>query len=133
AVRSVEGGAGARNRAHGPRNRTVGGRMTGTRLEVCGRARSARRFPEPMSTPYTFARDAYAAYGVDTEAAINQALSVPISLHCWQADDVRGLETPKGPVDGGGIMATGNHPGRARSEEHTSELQSRENLVCRRL
>lgn len=89
--------------------------MTGTRLEVRGRARSARRFPQPMSTPYTFARDAYAAYGVDTEAAINQALSVPISLHCWQADDVRGLETPKGPVDGGGIMATGSHPGRARN------------------
>jgi len=70
---------------------------------------------KPMSTPYTFAREAYAAYGVDTEEAINKALSVPISLHCWQADDVRGLETPKGPVDGGGIMATGSYPGRARN------------------
>lgn len=68
-----------------------------------------------MSTPYDHARETYAALGVDTEAAINRALSVPISLHCWQADDVRGLETPKGPVDGGGIMATGSHPGRARN------------------
>ncbi len=40
---------------------------------------------------------------------------IPISLHCWQADDVRGLETPKDGLTGGGIMATGSHPGRARN------------------
>ncbi len=66
-------------------------------------------------SPYSFARETYAALGVDTEKALKKALSIPISLHCWQADDVRGLETPKAGVDGGGIMATGAYPGRARN------------------
>ncbi|MCF3650830.1 L-rhamnose isomerase [Synoicihabitans lomoniglobus] len=65
--------------------------------------------------PYDFARDAYAELGVDTEKAIKKALSIPVSLHCWQADDVRGLETPREGLAGGGIMATGGYPGRARN------------------
>ncbi len=68
-----------------------------------------------ISAAYKLAQTRYADLGVDTEAAIEHALSVPISLHCWQADDVRGLETPKDGVAGGGIMATGGHPGRARN------------------
>jgi len=64
---------------------------------------------------YRMAQENYADWGVDTEAAINRALAVPISLHCWQADDVRGLETPVEGVDSGGIMATGGYPGRARN------------------
>jgi L-rhamnose isomerase len=68
-----------------------------------------------VSAAYELAREAYAEYGVDTEKALKAATRVPISLHCWQADDVRGLETPKGAVDGGGIMATGGYPGRARN------------------
>lgn len=68
-----------------------------------------------LSSAYKLARDAYAELGVDTEAAIKRAASVPISLHCWQADDVRGLETPKPGLDSGGIMATGGYPGRARN------------------
>jgi L-rhamnose isomerase len=64
---------------------------------------------------YRLARKAYATHGVDTESAIRQALSIPISLHCWQADDVRGLETPMSGIDSGGIMATGGYPGRARN------------------
>ncbi len=67
------------------------------------------------ASAYSFARDAYAAVGVDTEKAIKQALAVPISLHCWQADDVKGLETRTESVDGGGIMATGGYPGAART------------------
>ncbi len=63
---------------------------------------------------YRLAREAYAVFGVDTEAAIQRARAVPISLHCWQADDVRGLETPVAGRDSGGIMATGGYPGRAR-------------------
>ena len=57
----------------------------------------------------------YADLGVDVEKAIATALQVPISLHCWQSDDVAGLETKSGPTDGGGILATGNYPGRARN------------------
>src|SRR5262245_57166707 len=68
-----------------------------------------------IAAAYKLAREAYAAYGVDTDAAIKRALSLPISLHCWQADDVRGLETPKDGLAGGGIMATGGYPGRARN------------------
>lgn len=71
--------------------------------------------PKQISAAYRLARAAYAGFGVDTEAAIKKTLSIPISLHCWQADDVRGLETPKGPIDSGGIMATGGYPGRARN------------------
>ena len=54
------------------------------------------------SAAYRLARSAYAAHGVDTEAAIRHALRIPISLHCWQADDVRGLETPKAGLTGSG-------------------------------
>src|SRR4051812_62440 len=67
------------------------------------------------SAAYKLARQAYAAQGVDTEAAIRAALRIPISLHCWQADDVRGLETPKAGLTGSGTMATGGYPGRARN------------------
>jgi len=71
--------------------------------------------PKQISAAYRLARQRYADLGVDTEAAIKRARSIPISLHCWQADDVRGLETPQGGLDSGGIMATGGYPGRARN------------------
>ncbi|MDA0989218.1 MAG: L-rhamnose isomerase [Verrucomicrobia bacterium] len=67
-----------------------------------------------LASAYTAAVDRYAQLGVDAEAAVQRALTVPISLHCWQADDVRGLESAQAATDGGGIMATGNYPGRAR-------------------
>ncbi len=63
---------------------------------------------------YGLAREAYAAYGVDTDAAVARAREAPISLHCWQADDVAGFEVNEGAL-GGGILATGNYPGRARN------------------
>src|SRR3954471_23938562 len=71
--------------------------------------------PKKITAAYRLAQDAYAESGVDTDAAIKRALRVPISLHCWQADDVRGLETPVEGLAGGGIMATGGYPGRARN------------------
>ena len=70
--------------------------------------------PRQISTAYRHARQAYQAFGVDTEAALRRTRSIPISIHCWQADDVRGLETPMEGLDSGGIMATGGYPGRAR-------------------
>ena len=60
---------------------------------------------------------AYAEWGVDVEAAIAAALAIPISIHCWQADDVAGFELKDASSSGGGIMATGNYPGRARNAE----------------
>lgn len=63
---------------------------------------------------YDSARAAFADWGVDTEAAIKTLLSIPISVHCWQGDDVGGFECKTG-ASGGGIQATGNYPGRARN------------------
>lgn len=72
------------------------------------------------STPYTFAQQAYADLGVDTEAALKALALIPISLHCWQGDDVAGFEV-QGESLSGGIQATGNYPGKARN---ISELRA---------
>jgi len=64
---------------------------------------------------YAIARDAYAAIGVDTERALDRLDRTPVSLHCWQADDVRGCEGSGAALSGGGIQATGDYPGRARN------------------
>ena len=64
---------------------------------------------------YTEAKEKYAAIGVDTEAAIAKLKTAPVSLHCWQGDDVRGFDTdPTKPLTGG-IQITGSYPGRART------------------
>ena len=66
---------------------------------------------------YQEARERYAALGVDTEKAMETLKAVPISLHCWQGDDVRGFDTdPTKPLTGG-IQTTGNYPGRARNPQ----------------
>jgi L-rhamnose isomerase len=62
------------------------------------------------------AKAIFAEWGVDTEAAIARLMAVPISMHCWQGDDVVGFE-PQTGSSGGGIQATGNHPGRARTPD----------------
>lgn len=69
-----------------------------------------------MASHYEQAKAAYAEWGVDTEAAITQLGTIPISMHCWQGDDVVGFEAKTGS-SGGGIQATGNHPGRARTPD----------------
>ncbi|MBQ3062189.1 MAG: L-rhamnose isomerase, partial [Clostridia bacterium] len=64
---------------------------------------------------YTEAKARYAALGVDVDAAMETLKNVPIALHCWQGDDVRGFD-----FDGelsGGIQTTGNYPGRARTPD----------------
>jgi L-rhamnose isomerase len=64
---------------------------------------------------YTLARERYAEYGVDTEAAFAALAAVPLSIHCWQGDDVGGFERPAAALTGGGIQVTGNYPGKART------------------
>ena len=64
---------------------------------------------------YQEAKQAYAAFGVDTAAAIAALKNVPISVHCWQGDDVLGFEGAESLT--GGIQTTGNYPGRARTPE----------------
>lgn len=66
---------------------------------------------------YNEAKEKYAALGVDTEQAMERLIKAPVSLHCWQGDDVRGFDTdPTKPLTGG-IQTTGNYPGRARTPE----------------
>ncbi len=66
---------------------------------------------------FDYAKERYAAIGVDVEAAMEKLRHAPVSLHCWQGDDVRGFDTdPEKPLTGG-IQTTGNYPGRARTPE----------------
>lgn len=64
---------------------------------------------------FSLAQEQYAAFGVDAESALQAIQKVPISLHCWQGDDVGGFETAGAQLSGGGIQATGNYPGKART------------------
>lgn len=66
-------------------------------------------------TRYESAKEIYAKLGVDTDAAIEKCMQVPVSLHCWQGDDVTGFDHD-GPLTGG-IQTTGNYPGKARTPE----------------
>ena len=74
---------------------------------------------ELVEKAYEIAKERYAAIGVDVDAALETLQNVQLSLHCWQADDVSGFEDA-GELTGG-IQATGNYPGKARSIE---ELQA---------
>ncbi|MDD3943074.1 MAG: L-rhamnose isomerase, partial [Sphaerochaetaceae bacterium] len=67
------------------------------------------------NTEYESARAAYGQLGIDTEAVISRLASIPISIHCWQGDDVGGFERPSATLNGGGIQVTGNYPGKARN------------------
>ena len=68
-----------------------------------------------MATCYEWAKQKYAAIGVDTEAAIETLRNYAISMHCWQGDDVRGFDSEE--ELSGGIQTTGNYPGRATTPE----------------
>ena len=76
---------------------------------------------------YEAARQRYAEFGVATDEVLKRLERVPISMHCWQGDDVGGFEN-SGGLSGGGIMATGNYPGRART---AAELRADAELAYR--
>jgi L-rhamnose isomerase len=63
---------------------------------------------------FTLAKERYAEIGVDAEHVLKKLAKVPVSLHCWQGDDVGGFENFGGTL-GGGLVATGNYPGKART------------------
>lgn len=69
---------------------------------------------------YEYAALRYAEYGIDVSEAIKKLATVPISLQCWQGDDVHGFESRSGGT-GGGIQATGSYPGRARNFKELTE------------
>jgi len=68
-----------------------------------------------MSTRYESAKEIFASYGVDTDVVIAKLKNIPVAVHCWQGDDVKGFDQD-GPLTGG-IQTTGNYPGRARTPE----------------
>ena len=69
-----------------------------------------------IAQSYSFAKARYADLGVDTDAATASLAKIPISLHCWQGDDVGGFEST-GEGLSGGIAVTGNYPGKARTPD----------------
>ncbi len=82
-----------------------------------------------IQTAYDLARERYGLLGVDTEAALERLARIPISLHCWQGDDVGGFESEEG-LTGGGIQATGNYPGKARTaDELRGDMEKALSLV----
>ena len=64
---------------------------------------------------YEYAKCVYAENGVDVEAAMKKADAIPVSMHCWQGDDVIGFDGSDSLS--GGIQTTGNYPGRARTPD----------------
>ena len=84
---------------------------------------------QKIEDAYALARERYAEHGVDTEKVLRQLHEIPISMQCWQGDDVLGFENPNGSLTGG-IQTTGNYPGRARNvEELRADLDLTLSLV----
>jgi L-rhamnose isomerase len=79
---------------------------------------------------YELAKQRYAELGVDTEDAMKRLKKISISLHCWQGDDVGGFETVGAELSGGGIQATGNYPGKARTiDELRSDIEKALSMI----
>lgn len=77
---------------------------------------------------YEEAKQMYASCGVDTEAALTALANVPLSLHCWQGDDVTGFDH-EGALSGG-IQTTGNYPGKARTpKELMADFEKAASLI----
>ena len=78
---------------------------------------------------YEIAKERYAALGVDTEKVLEQLQNFHLSMHCWQADDVKGFEAQAGSLDGG-LAVTGNYPGAARNiEELRADVLKAKTLI----
>lgn len=82
-----------------------------------------------VSEAYKNAKEIYAELGVNTDSAISRIEKIPVSMHCWQGDDVRGFENPDGDLTGG-IQTTGNYPGRAATiEQLRSDFEKAASLI----
>lgn len=79
---------------------------------------------------YALAKEQYAAIQVNSDSALRKLAAIPISMHCWQGDDVGGFETAGAELSGGGIQATGNYPGKARSiDELRRDIETAMRLI----
>ena len=81
-----------------------------------------------IQSRYEEAKQMYAAFGVDTDKAIEVLKNVPISVHCWQGDDVKGFDQD-GPLTGG-IQTTGNYPGKAMTPEQLMADMDKAMSLC---
>src|SRR3954451_10327758 len=72
--------------------------------------------PQKIDSAFALAKERYAERGVEVDKALKRLAEIPISLHCWQGDDVGGFEN-LGQELGGGLAVTGNYPGKARTPE----------------
>ncbi|MGN0879256.1 MAG: L-rhamnose isomerase [Oligosphaeraceae bacterium] len=72
---------------------------------------------EQIQKRYDCAKQQYKNIGVDTDAALDRLAATPVSIQCWQGDDVKGFEVHEDSVSGGGIMSTGNYPGAAQDAD----------------
>ena len=79
-----------------------------------------------ITSAYALAKERYATLGVDVDQALATLRRIPLSLHCWQGDDVGGFENPDAELSGG-IAATGNYPGKARTAD---ELRGSSHLAA---
>ncbi len=85
---------------------------------------------ESIAAAYKIAKEQYAERGVDADAALQRLETIPVSIHCWQGDDVAGFETPGAELSGGGIQATGNYPGKARTiDELRGDMEKALSLI----
>ena len=81
-----------------------------------------------IQSRYEEAKQMYAAFGVDTDKAIEVLKNVPISVHCWQGDDVKGFDQD-GPLTGG-IQTTGNYPGKAMTPDQLMADMDKAMSLC---
>jgi len=90
---------------------------------------SSQPTDKQLQNAYAMAKERYAMLGVETGRALDVLAQIPISLHCWQGDDVSGFESPDAEL-GGGLAATGNYPGKARNaDELRSDLDKAYSLI----
>jgi L-rhamnose isomerase len=85
---------------------------------------------QSIEQAYRLAKEQYAQIGINTDKAMAQLAKIPISLHCWQGDDVGGYEKVGAELSGGGIQATGNYPGKARTiDELRTDIEKALDLI----
>src|SRR3954454_16508072 len=127
--RPADGGPAGRSAAQygpsaaGPADEPLPRRRTGRMANPPGRTE------QRIEQAYSLAREQYAELGVDADAAMDRLSRVPVSLHCWQGDDVGGFEQT-GSALGGGLAVTGSYPGKARSpDELRADLDKALSLI----
>src|SRR6266568_1231882 len=88
-----------------------------------------QRRDKQLRLAFALAKERYATLGVNVDQALKHLARIPISLHCWQGDDVGGFEN-FGTALGGGLAVTGNYPGKARTpDELRADLDEALSLI----